>query len=319
MTLSRPVAGVVNATTDLASAELSNKTPRQRKPLVRQLVPWLYLAIPLAFLIVFTYAPVGNMFWYSVTSWDGLEPDKPFVGLQNYVTIFTNPVYFNVFFVSIYYLLGAAVQLLLALYFATILSFKLPLRNLFKGILFFPYLINGVAIAFIFLFFFQPGGTLDLTLQFLGLNGLTRQWLGDPAVVNWSLAGVSVWRYMGLNVVLFIGAIQSINPDLYEAAEIDGASSWHRFRYIILPSIKRIIGLTSILAISGSLAVFEIPYIMLGGANGTTTFVIQTVKTAFVNNKFGLASAMAVVLLLIVVIVTVVQRLLIKDDDVDLA
>ncbi|WP_082889029.1 carbohydrate ABC transporter permease [Leifsonia xyli] len=319
MTLSRPVAGVVNATTDLASAELSNKTPRKRKPLVRQLVPWLYLAIPLAFLIVFTYAPVGNMFWYSVTSWDGLEPDKPFVGLQNYVTIFTNPVYFNVFFVSIYYLLGAAVQLLLALYFATILSFKLPLRNLFKGILFFPYLINGVAIAFIFLFFFQPGGTLDLTLQFLGLNGLTRQWLGDPAVVNWSLAGVSVWRYMGLNVVLFIGAIQSINPDLYEAAEIDGASSWHRFRYIILPSIKRIIGLTSILAISGSLAVFEIPYIMLGGANGTTTFVIQTVKTAFVNNKFGLASAMAVVLLLIVVIVTVVQRLLIKDDDVDLA
>ncbi|ANF33441.1 ABC transporter permease [Leifsonia xyli] len=287
--------------------------------MVRQLVPWLYLAIPLAFLIVFTYAPVGNMFWYSVTSWDGLEPDKPFVGLQNYVTIFTNPVYFNVFFVSIYYLLGAAVQLLLALYFATILSFKLPLRNLFKGILFFPYLINGVAIAFIFLFFFQPGGTLDLTLQFLGLNGLTRQWLGDPAVVNWSLAGVSVWRYMGLNVVLFIGAIQSINPDLYEAAEIDGASSWHRFRYIILPSIKRIIGLTSILAISGSLAVFEIPYIMLGGANGTTTFVIQTVKTAFVNNKFGLASAMAVVLLLIVVIVTVVQRLLIKDDDVDLA
>lgn len=319
MTLSRPVAGVVNATTDLASAELSNKTPRKRKPLVRQLVPWLYLAIPLAFLIVFTYAPVGNMFWYSVTSWDGLEPDKPFVGLQNYVTIFTNPVYFNVFFVSIYYLLGAAVQLLLALYFATILSFKLPLRNLFKGILFFPYLINGVAIAFIFLFFFQPGGTLDLTLQFLGLNGLSRQWLGDPAVVNWSLAGVSVWRYMGLNVVLFIGAIQSINPDLYEAAEIDGASSWHRFRYIILPSIKRIIGLTSILAISGSLAVFEIPYIMLGGANGTTTFVIQTVKTAFVNNKFGLASAMAVVLLLIVVIVTVVQRLLIKDDDVDLA
>jgi ABC-type glycerol-3-phosphate transport system permease component len=203
---------------------------RRKKTVLRQLVPWLYLAIPLAFLATFTYIPVANMFWYSVTSWDGLEPTKPFVGLTNYFTIFTNSSYFSVFFVSLYYLAGAAIQIVLALYFATLLSFNLRFRNLFKGILFFPYLINGVAIAFIFLFFFQPGGTLDLTLQFLGLHSLSQQWLGNPAVVNQSLAAVSVWRYMGLNMILYIGAIQSINPDLYEAAELDGASSWHRFR-----------------------------------------------------------------------------------------
>ncbi|TDT74657.1 multiple sugar transport system permease protein [Arthrobacter sp. AG258] len=283
-----------------------------------KLIPWLYLLVPLALLLVFTYLPVANMFWYSLTSWDGIDQEKKFVGLNNYIAIVTRPELFSVFFVGLYYLAGAAVQLVLALYFATLLSFNLKFRNFFKGVIFFPYLINGVAIGFVFLFFFQPGGSLDLTLQFLGLGDLARPWLGDPATANSSLAAVSVWRYLGLNVVLYIGAIQSINPDLFEAADLDGASPWQKFRYIIAPSIKRITGLTAILAISGSLSVFEIPFIMLGGANGTETFVIKTVKMAFANGKVGLASAMAVVLLIIVVVVTLIQRRLIKDD-VDVA
>lgn len=293
------------------------RLPR-RTPLKAKLIPWFYLLAPLALLLIFTYVPVVNMFWYSLTSWDGIDQNKKFVGLNNYIAIFTRPELFGVFFVSLYYLAGAAIQLGLALYFATLLSFNLKFRNFFKGILFFPYLINGVAIGFVFLLFLQPGGSLDLTLQALGLGDLARAWLGDPATANSSLAGVSVWRYLGLNVVLYIGAIQSINPDLFEAADLDGASPWQKFRYIIAPSIKRITGLTAILAISGSLSVFEIPYIMLGGANGTETFVIKTVKMAFANGKVGLASAMAVVLLIIVVIVTLIQRRMIKDD-VDVA
>ena len=117
------------------------------------------------------------------------------------------------FFVSLYYLGASVVQIVLALYFATVLSFKVRFRNLFKGILFFPYLINGVAIGFVFLYFFQPGGTLDSTLALVRRAG-SHCWLGDPDLVNYSLAGVSVWRYMGLNFVLFLGAIQSIPPQL---------------------------------------------------------------------------------------------------------
>ena len=99
----------------------------------------------------------------------------------------------------------------LALYFATILSLHTRFRNLFKGILFFPYLINGVAIGMIFLYFFQPGGTLDAILAPSASTSLIQQWLGDPDIINFSLAGTSVWRYMGLNFVLFLGAIQSIH------------------------------------------------------------------------------------------------------------
>jgi multiple sugar transport system permease protein len=123
-----------------------------------------------------------------------------------------------------------------------------------------------------------------------------------------------VWRYLGLNFVLFLGAIQSIPGELYEAAELDGATRWHQFRWIIAPSIRPIIGLSVILAIAGSLSVFEIPFIMTSGANGTTTFVIKTVKLAFTFNKFGLASAMAVVLLLIVLLVTAIQRWVFPDE-----
>jgi multiple sugar transport system permease protein len=283
------------------------------------LTPWLFLALPLVLLVVFTYIPVSNMFYYSLTKWNGLSPTKEFVGLDNYVQIFTRPELFRVFVVSIYYLLASILQLALALYFATILSFKAHLRNMFKGILFFPYLINGVAIAFTFLYFFKPGGTLDATLGFFGLESLSQQWLGNPDVANWALASTSVWRYMGLNFVLFLGAIQAINPSLYEAASIDGANRFQQFRYIILPSIKPIVGLSFILAIAGSLSVFEIPFIMTGGANGTTTFVIQTIEMAFQFRKVGLASAMAVILLLIVLLVTWVQRRLVPDEEVNLS
>jgi multiple sugar transport system permease protein len=289
-----------------------------RKSVAVRLAPWLYLVVPLSLLITFTYLPVANMFSYSFTSWDGLDKTKDWVGLENYIRIFTDPKILSVFGVSLYYLFGAFLQLGLALYLATILSFELRLRNFFKGVVFFPYLINGVAIGFIFLYLFQGDGALDLLLRFLGLDSLIQQWLGNPDVVNWSMTGTSVWRYLGFNVVLYIGAIASIQPDLFEAAELDGANRWHQFRYIILPSIKRITLLTMILAISGSLSVFEIPYIMLMGANGTETFVIATVEKAFQLRKVGLASAMAVVLLIIVLLVTAIQRMIVKDERAEL-
>jgi multiple sugar transport system permease protein len=280
--------------------------------------PWLFLAVPLLLLATFTLLPVINMMWYSFTEWNGISKDKEWLGLGNYLEFFTRPELFRVFLVSLYYFFASFIQMGLALYFATILSFNTRFKNLFKGIIFFPYLINGVAIGFTFLYFFRPGGTLDASLAALGLEQFQQQWLGNPDIINVSLAGTSVWRYMGLNFVLFLGAIQSVNPSLYEASSLDGAGKWQQFRYIILPSIRPIVGLSVILAISGSLAVFEIPYVMTGGANGSMTFVIQTINMAFKSHKFGLASAMAVILLLIVIVVTALQRKLVPDEKVDL-
>jgi multiple sugar transport system permease protein len=283
----------------------------------RGTTPWLFLIAPLVLLIAFTYAPIVNMVAYSFTDWDGVSPELHYTGAENYAELFTRPELFEVFFVSGYYLAASVVQIGAALYFATVLSFNVRFRNFFKGVLFFPYLINGVAIGFVFLYFFQDGGTLDALLALFGYDG-DRAWLGTPTSANVSLAGVSVWRYLGLNFVLFLGAIQSIPGELYEAAELDGANRWQQFRHIIAPGIRPVLSLSVILSVSGSLSVFEIPYIMTGGATGTETFVIQTVKLAFQFNKTGLASAAAVVLLLIILAVTWVQRRLVPDDKVDL-
>ncbi|MFJ5152715.1 carbohydrate ABC transporter permease [Streptomyces sp. NPDC088353] len=292
--------------------------PVPRRARVRRgLTPWLFLLAPLALLITFTYAPVANMVAYSFTDWDGVSPELHYTGGHNYTELFTRPELFEVFFVSGYYLAASAVQIAAALYFATVLSFDVRFRNFFKGVLFFPYLINGVAIGFVFLYFFQDGGTLDSVLALFGRHS-SHAWLGTPVSANTSLAGVSVWRYLGLNFVLFLGAIQSIPGELYEAAGLDGANRWQQFRHIIAPGIKPVLTLTVILSVSGSLSAFEIPYIMTGGATGTETFVIQTVKLAFQFNKTGLASAAAVVLLLIILAVTWAQRRLVPDDRVDL-
>ncbi|WP_221349571.1 carbohydrate ABC transporter permease [Streptomyces beigongshangae] len=282
------------------------------------LTPWLFLAVPLTLLLVFTYLPVADMVGYSFTDWDGTSPERSLVGGENYTDLVTRPQLFEVFLVSGFYLAASFVQIAVALYFATVLSFNTRFRNVFKGLLFFPYLVNGVAVGFVFLYFFQPDGTLDTLLRLVGVDG-RHLWLGDPDLANPSLAGVSVWRFTGLNMVLFLGAIQSIPPHLYEAAQLDGANRWQQFRHIIAPGIKPVISLSFILAVSGSLAVFEIPYIMTGGANGTETFVIQTVKLAFQFDKVGLASASAVVLLVLILLITWVQRRLIPEERVELS
>ena len=279
----------------------------------KRILVFSFTIIPVLLLLVFSYYPLIKMIQYSLTDWNGYSQNSNFVGLDNYKTVLTNPNYFSVFKTSLFYFIATFFQLGIALLFATILSFKVKFANFWKGILFFPYLLNGVAIGFIFLYFYKGGGTLDTVLKAIGLGDQIRLWLGDRSINNISLAFTSVWRYTGFNFLVFLGAIQSINPEVYEAAEIDGANRWNQFRYIIIPSIRNIVFLNIILGVSGSLSVFDIPYIMTGGSNETSTFVIQTIDTAFKYNKVGLASAMAIILLFIVIVVSVIQKVVTSE------
>jgi multiple sugar transport system permease protein len=298
----------------VAVDRLSTANAYRRQKLLTIIV---FLALPLTLLVVFSYLPAFNMLFYSFTQWDGFGPIDKFVGLQNYIDIFSGRNnYFAVLGVSFYYFTGSIVQLSLALYFATILSFNVRFKGLFKGILVFPSLINGVAIGFTFLIFFQGGGTLDTVVQSLGVHpDQIPLWLGDRRLINISLTAVSIWRYFGLNLIWFLGAIQSIDPDLYEASALDGANRWDQFRFIIFPGIRPTIALASILSVSGALGVFEIPYVMTQGLNGSTTFVIQTVNLAFKLGQVGLASAMGIVLLVLIIIVTVIQNVMLGEND----
>lgn len=287
-----------------------------RRAVQKWVIIILFLIIPIALLVVFTYLPLFDMVGYSFFKWNGTSKQKTWIGLNNYIEVFTRPEYLKVLKTSIYYFIGSIVQIMLALFFATILNYKIKGRNFFKGVIFFPSLLNGVAIGLIFLLFYKGGGTLDSVLTMLGIpQQALPLWLGDVALVNISLVFVSVWRYMGQNMVMFNGAIQSVNTELLEAASLDGANKWQQFWYIILPNIKTIVSLNLILAVKGAISVYEIPMIMTNGANQSATFVMKTLDTAFTSRKIGLASAMGVVLLVFIMIVTFIQKRFIEGKE----
>lgn len=276
------------------------------------LVLLAFMVVPLVLLMVFTYIPFAEMVKYSFYDMKYVGARK-FVGLKNYAKVFSRTDCFGALKLSLYYMGGSVVQLVLALYLATILSFKVRGGGLFKGLMFFPFLINGIAIGFIFKFFYTRGFVFDTVLQWCGfsLDNLP-YWLKDQSVNNISLVGTSVWRYFGQNMVLFIGAIMSVDNELYEAAMLDGVNKFQQFIYIILPSIKTIFVLNIILSISGSLSAFEPPYVITDGANGTGTYFVVMHEIAHTQQKVGLASAMAVVLLIIIFTVTLLQKIFFK-------
>ncbi|KFI78007.1 carbohydrate ABC transporter permease [Bifidobacterium pseudolongum] len=309
MTTSQPAVST-------AEAVPFNKQPRDWKKIG---IIVLFCALPIALLVVFTYLPFFQMCGYSFYKMKYIGTPK-FIGLKNYTDIFTRPDLLATLKLFAVLMVGALIQVALALYLATVLAFKVKGGSFFKGAMFFPYLINGIAIGFIFKFFYTRGYVLDSVLQWCGfsLDNLP-YWLRDQKVNNWSLVASSVWRYLGQTMILFIGAIMSIDGSLYEAAEIDGANKWQQFKHIILPGIQTILVLNIILSITGSLSAFEAPYVITSGANGTGTFFVQMDKIAHSDQKVGLASAMAVVLLVIIMICALIQKVvmnyLFRDAD----
>jgi ABC-type sugar transport systems, permease components len=274
----------------------------------KRLVICSFSFLPLLLLVIFTYLPFYKMIEFSFYNMKYTGPQE-WVGLQNYVDVFQRDDCFKALKLSFYYMGASFVQLGIALFFASILSFKTKGGTFIKGAMFFPYLISGIAVGFIFKFFYARGFVLDSLLQAVGFHlDQLPYWIQDTSINNGSLAATSVWRYMGQNMVLFIGAIMSVDQTLYEAADIDGANKLQRFLYIMLPGIKNIVILNMILSITGSLSAFEPPYVITKGNMGTGTYFVIMNRIAYENQKVGLASAMAVVLLVIIILCTIAQK-----------
>lgn len=275
-----------------------------------------FVALPLLLLFTFAYYPALELIRLSFTSWDGLSPNKPWIGWSNYQEVFSNPEIFGVFKHNFAYFAVGIVQNIAAIYFAVVLNSKLKGKNFFRLLLFLPYILNGVAVAYLFGYVFDTtNGSLNYMLGQLGFGALSEtSWLGNGSFVNYTLASIGFWRFMGFNMVIYLAALQSIPSDIYEAASIDGANGWQKFTRITLPNIYKIIELNLFLTVTGSLEVFDLPYVLTKGgpAGASETFVMKIVETAFQFNNYGLASAMSVVLLLFVIIVLSIQRFLLN-------
>lgn len=272
---------------------------------------FLSLVIPMALLVAFVVFPAFDLFRMSLTNWDGYSPDSDFIALGNYESMFQNKELWMSLKNNAVYFFVHLCMIPVELGFAVLLTSKLRGAKFYKTMVFMPYIINGVAIAYAFSYFFSPiNGAFDEILSVLHLDFLIRSWLSDSKIVNYVLSFVSLWRFSGYHVILFMAALQSLPKDIQEAAAIDGAGTWQLFRYIQIPSIMLMVDFILFDNIRGALQVFDIPFVMTGGGPGyaSSTFTLYTIDTAFKYSNFGLASAMAVAIMFMIVAVYLIQN-----------
>lgn len=286
-----------------------NSLARKRKQFII-----LALLVPTLLLVGFVVVPGLDLIRMSFTNWDGQSSSSKFLGFENYISMFQNAELWQSLGNNAVYFVVHLLMIPVELGFAVLLNSKLRAAKFYKTMVFLPYIINGVAISYAFSYFFSPvNGAFDEILQVLGMSSLTRSWLSDPLVVNFVLAFVSLWRFSGYHIILFMAALQSISPDVQEAALVDGANAWHSFRHIQVPAIMLMVDFVLFDNIRGALQVFDIPFVMTAGGPGfsSSTFTLYTINTAFKYSNFGLASTMAVAIMVLIVVIYVVQNKLI--------
>ncbi len=272
------------------------------------------LLIPVLLLIGFVVVPGLDLFRISITNWDGLAQNYDYIGLDNYLSMLKNKDLWLSLKNNMVYFFIHLCMIFVELAFAVLLNSKLKAQKFYKTMVFLPYIINGVAISYAFSYFFSPiNGAMDALLELVGLESLSRSWLSDEKIVNYVLAFVSLWRFCGYHIILFLAALQSLPKDIEEAALIDGASSWQLFRYIQIPSIMLMVDFVLFDNIRGALQVFDIPFVMTNGGPGyaSSTFTLYTIKTAFQFSNFGLASTMAVAIMFLIIVIYIIQNFLI--------
>jgi len=270
----------------------------------------LFVAPNLLLFGLFNFRPLVYNAYLSLTDWNMISPVADFVGLENYREVFTSAEFHRVLLNTFVLTVGSvAGTLLLGLAMALLLNQRLRFRDTSRSVLFSPYVLSGAAIAVVWAYIFDPSYGLVRTL--LSPFGLPApNWLRDP---NWAMAGVTivyVWKYLGFAMVVFLAGLQAIPRELYEAAHIDGASVWGRFRHVTLPGLAPI---TFFLLVTSVLLNFQQTFDIIhtmtrgGPVDATTTLIYYLYEQGFVAFNAGRAGVAAVVLFVLLLIMTIVQ------------
>jgi len=265
------------------------------------------------------FAFVGGLIYYtiyytaevSLFDWNGLTPDRDFVGLENYLDIARDPVFHKILLNTIIFaVLTIFLQMALGLLIAVLLKFSVVLKSLYKIIFFLPVVTAPAITAFIFRRIYSAEGELNQLLTALGLGRFTQVWLANPDLALYSVAAVNIWHWTGFSFLLYFAALTMIDKSIYEAALIDGANFFQMLRHITLPLLKPTHFTLITLGVIGSLKTFDIVYLTTGGGPGRATELMATYifKKSIVEFDVGYSAALSIVLLLLAVTITVVQQ-----------
>ena len=274
---------------------------------------YLFISPWLIGFVVFLLYPLISSLYYSFTRYEiGSHP--VWIGLRNYVEMFSDPRYLNSIKVTfIFAMVTIPLMTMVALGLALILSQKLRGINIFRSIYFMPSVMPMVAVSLTFFYVLRPEtGPLAGLLEQFGIEG--PRWLGEPEWALPALILINVWLVFGGQMVIYMAGIKGIPQELYEVAEIDGAGAWAKFWNVTIPMLTPTIFLNLILGIIGAMQVFDIPFVMTEGgpADATRTYMIHLYNRGWVEIRMGSGSAMGWVLFIIIMIITL---LVIKSSE----
>jgi ABC-type sugar transport system permease subunit len=284
----------------------TRKERRRFRPIVLWLIPILGL------LFVFSVLPIFASLYLSFFNYEILQP-REFVGVGNYIYAFNrDPVFLKTIGNTFYYsIVSVPLGMAIALMLAQFIHSRAYLKSFFRTAYFMSYIMPAAAIALIWSFIFQAS-QFGLLNGFLDVFGIPAQpWLNSSRLVIPAIIIIGVWRNMGYNLVLFLAGLAGIPTELYEAAKIDGANSWHMFWKITWPLLSPTVLFLTVTGTISALQVFDIPYIMTRGAGGpenaSRMVVMWIQKVGFQEFRLGYASALAFVFFFLVLILTIIQ------------
>ncbi|MEU4387312.1 sugar ABC transporter permease [Promicromonospora sp. NPDC023805] len=273
----------------------------------------------LALFALFVVWPIITAVQLSVYRWKGFGPLVDFVGLRNYVTVLADDVFVDSIVHNLIIVGGSiAVQLPLGLAIALLLNRKMWGQGLLRTIIFVPYVLAEVIAGVVWFQLLQPEyGVIDGLLGAVGLRTPEQGWLGDPDLALLTVLGVLTWKYLGLAVILFLAGLQGVPEELYEAAQLDGASWWQVQRKITVPLLGPTMRTWAFLSMIGALQLFDMVWILTGGgpANSTTTMATYLINEGTRSQNFGIAGAASVILFVIALIMAVLYQQLILSRD----
>ena len=281
---------------------------------------WLLVSPGLLLIAVFFVLPVLVGLALGFTDFDLYAVGDPgttrFVGLRNYIQVLQNPEFWHALRnTSFFVLVGGPLSVCASLGAAMLLNQPLvQARALFRVVFFAPVVTTLVAVSIVWRYLYHPRyGLIDHTLAALGLP--TIDWLGDPHYAMWAIVVLAVWKNFGYNMLIFIAGLQSIPEDLYEAANLDGAGGWQRFRHITLPGLAPTFLFVGIMTMIGNFQLFSEPYVMTQGGplRSTTTVVLQMYEEGFRWWRIGTATSIAFILFAIMLAATLLQMRLQKE------
>lgn len=271
----------------------------------------LFIGPMLIGVTVLTLIPIVATFLLSLADWNFIAgiKDIKWVGFDNFERLFQDDAFLKSLRNNAVFLLAVPIYLAISMFLAIVIDKHIYMKSYFKVAYFMPYISSIVAVAIVWQVLFNPSaGPVNQTLMALGIENPPK-WIADPKYALPSLMMISIWISIGFNMIVYIAGLQSIPRDLYEAAEIDGAGTWTKFKSITFQQLSSTTFFLLVTGIISTFKVFELIAVLTKGGplNSTTMIVWQLYDTAFVNLKIGYASSMAVVLFFCVLAITLLQ------------